>query len=89
MSTHEKLDFLSNKIKEITNSAPIEDAKKNLDALFKSGLTKMALVSREEFDVQTALLMKTQAKLTELEAKLAVLEDLLKEKSLHVKKVSE
>ncbi len=89
MSTHEKLDFLSNKIKEITNSAPVEESKKNIDALFKGALTKMALVSREEFDVQTALLIKTQAKLTDLEKKLAMLENLLKEQALNQKKSAE
>jgi len=89
MSAHEKLDFLSNKIKEITNSAPVEDTKKNLDALFKGALTKMALVSREEFDVQAALLIKTQAKLVDLETKLVVLEKLLKEQALNQQKSAE
>ncbi|NUY57026.1 cytoplasmic protein [Salinivibrio sp. MA351] len=37
-------------------------------------LTKLDVVSREEFDVQTQVLLRTRQKLTELEAKLEEME---------------
>ena len=37
-------------------------------------LSQLDVVTREEFDVQTQVLIKTRAKLTELEAKVAALE---------------
>ncbi|ODP99545.1 cytoplasmic protein [Salinivibrio kushneri] len=37
-------------------------------------LTKLDVVSREEFDVQTQVLLRTRQKLTELEAKLEAME---------------
>ncbi|MPS33312.1 MULTISPECIES: accessory factor UbiK family protein [unclassified Salinivibrio] len=37
-------------------------------------LTKLDVVSREEFDVQTQVLLRTRQKLTELEAKLDAME---------------
>ena len=40
-------------------------------------LNKLDLVSREEFDVQTKVLLRTREKLTALEAKLAQLEQQL------------
>lgn len=43
-------------------------------ALLQSMLAKMNLVSREEFDAQTAVLARTRAKLEALEAQLATLE---------------
>jgi len=50
------------------------DIDSNLKALLESRLVQMNLVSREEFDVQTALLERTQLKLQQLEAQLAELE---------------
>lgn len=74
----EKLNDLSRKIKEIAESAPLSDANKNAHALFQSMLTKMELVSREEFDIQTEVLRKSQNKITELEQKISELEKQLK-----------
>jgi len=44
------------------------DAKQNLRSVLESSLRQMNLVSREEFDVQSALLARTLEKLKELEA---------------------
>ena len=46
---------LSNKIKDIVNSSPLADVDKNVNALIKGALTKMELVTREEFDVLRSL----------------------------------
>lgn len=51
-----------------------EDANNNIKAVLESALQQMNLVNREEFDVQTALLERTQLKLQQLEAQLAELE---------------
>lgn len=69
-----KLNEISNKIKVIVDSSPFADVEKNINALLKSMLTKMELVSREEFDVQAEVLRHTRQKLASLEMKLAELE---------------
>lgn len=51
-----------------------EDLRNNLHATLSAALARMDLVSREEFDVQSAVLARTREKLTALEAKVAVLE---------------
>lgn len=51
-----------------------EDMDKNIHALLQSGLSKLDLVSREEFEVQKAVLAKTRARLEELEKRVAELE---------------
>ena len=51
-----------------------DDLKKNLRANLEAGLAKLDLVTREEFDVQTAVLARTREKLTQLEADLHDLE---------------
>jgi BMFP domain-containing protein YqiC len=65
---------ISNKIREIIKNSPAGDLEKNINALLKGVFTKMELISREEFDIQTEVLRKTREKLEELEAKQAVLE---------------
>ncbi len=74
MFNSEKLNEISNKIKEVVNSSPLGDVEKNLHALLKSVFTKMELVTREEFEVQAEVLRKTREKLTALEARLAEIE---------------
>ena len=43
-------------------------------AVLQAQLSKLDLVSREEFDVQAAILERTQAKLTAMEARLKEIE---------------
>ena len=50
------------------------DLHKNFKALLSSGLNRMDLVTREEFDVQSAVLARTREKLTALEKRVAALE---------------
>ena len=74
MLNNEKLSELSNKIREIVKDSPLPDIEKNIDALLKGMFTKMELVTREEFDVQTEVLKRTRQKLEELENKLSEIE---------------
>ena len=52
-----------------------EDAEKNFRAVLESSLAKLDLVTREEFEVQEAVLARTREKLEGLEARLAELEE--------------
>ena len=51
-----------------------EDMERNLRAVLEAALAKMDLVTREEFDVQSAVLARTREKLQRLEAQVAELE---------------
>lgn len=68
---------LSNKIKELVKNSPAGDLDRNIHALIQGALTKMELISREEYDVQTEVLKHTREKLDVLEEKLKTVEDLL------------
>ena len=74
MLNNEKLSEISNKIREIVKDSPLPDIEKNIDALLKGMFTKMELVTREEFDVQTEVLKRTRQKLEELEKNLSEIE---------------
>ena len=50
-----------------------EDIEANFRSLLQSTLSKMNLVSREEFDVQTAVLQRTREKLEQLEKEIEAL----------------
>ena len=78
MLNKEKIQNLSNKIKHIIKDSPVSDMEDNINALLKSTFTKMDLINREEFDVQTEVLKRTRAKLETLEAKIIDLEHKLK-----------
>ena len=73
MFNTDKLNEISNKIKEVVNNSPLGDTEKNIHALLKSVFTKMELVTREDFDVQTEVLRNTREKLEALEKKLSEL----------------
>jgi BMFP domain-containing protein YqiC len=51
-----------------------DELQRNFKALLQTGLDRMDLVTREEFDVQAAVLARTREKLDELEARLDELE---------------
>ncbi len=50
------------------------DASKNLQASLQATLSRMNLVTREEFDVQSAVLARSREKLATLERQVAELE---------------
>ncbi len=50
------------------------DAEENFRAVLQAGLARLDLVTREEFDVQSAVLRRTREKLEAMETRLAALE---------------
>ncbi|MDG1820767.1 MAG: accessory factor UbiK family protein [Methylophilaceae bacterium] len=73
MLDEQLINDLSNKIRGIMQESPLGDVEKNINALLQGVFTKMALVSREEFDVQTEVLRNTREQLKRCEEKLAEL----------------
>ena len=55
-----------------------DDMEKNFHAVLQGALGKLDLVTREEFEVQKAVLAKTRLKLEALEVKVAEIEEQLK-----------
>ena len=68
------LEDLAGKLGEIFRNSPAHDLERNLRAGLTSMLGKLDLVTREEFDVQAEVLVRTREKLTQLEARLVQLE---------------
>ena len=69
----ELLDELANKLSKVLPPSlkeTKEDLKQNFKLILQASFTKMNLVTREEFDKQTALLQKAREKLNLLEAKI-------------------
>ena len=70
---NDALDELTKRISslfpgDVTNLQ--DDLQNNVRSLLQSTLTKMNLVTREEFDVQSAVLQRTREKLEQLETKI-------------------
>ena len=57
-----------------------EEVDKKVKQVLQSQLNRLDMVSREEFEVQTKVLLRTREKLTALEEKLAQLEQRLAER---------
>jgi len=65
---------ISGKLGQALADSPAKDLEKNLRAVLQGVFAKLDLVTREEFDVQQAVLLKAREKLEALEAKVAALE---------------
>ncbi len=72
------LNDLQAKINQAIENSPAKDIEKNMKAMLNQGFSKLDLVTREEFDIQTQVLAKTREKLEALEARVTELETLLK-----------
>jgi len=70
--------------KQVTDSLPpslknlATDLEDKTKVVLQRKLSQLDVVSREEFDIQTQVLIKTREKITQLEAKLVELEALIK-----------
>lgn len=69
------LDEISAKIKDAIAQSPAKDLEKNLQAVLQGVFSRLNLITREEFDVQQEVLLRTREKLAALEARVAAMED--------------
>ncbi|HVK54164.1 MAG TPA: accessory factor UbiK family protein [Burkholderiales bacterium] len=74
MFNNKLFDEFSRKFSELVAQSPLQDIEKNSRALLAQMFSKLDLVTREEFDVQQQLLVRTREKLTALETRIAELE---------------
>ena len=58
-----------------------DDVRRNLRAALSDALARMELVTRDEYEVQRALLLRTREKLTSLEQQVRDLEEILKNRT--------
>ena len=68
------LDELAARIGKAVEGSPVKDMEKNVKGLLQSGLLRLDLVTRPEFDTQAQVLAKTREKLERLEVRVAELE---------------
>ena len=74
------IDDLTRKLGEVLPAGAgsfQDDVEKNIRATLQSAFRKMDLVTREEFEVQQALLARSREKLERLEAEIKLLESRL------------
>jgi BMFP domain-containing protein YqiC len=74
------LDEMSKKLSEVLAQNPAKDIEKNARALLASLFARLDLITREEFDVQQEVLKRTREKLSEMEKRVAELEETLLQK---------
>jgi BMFP domain-containing protein YqiC len=68
------LNQFAAKFDSALKNSPLSGLERNARQQFISQLAKQGLVTREEYEVQVALLERARAKLVELESKIALLE---------------
>ncbi len=73
------LNELQDRIHQVLQQSPAKDIEKNLRAMLNQGFSKLDLLTREEFEIQTEVLARTRAKLEALEQRVAELEARLKD----------
>ena len=74
MTNPSLFEQLQRRVSEVLAHSPAQDIEKNLKAVLAAFFERMDLVTREEFDIQRAVLLRTREKLEGLERKLAELE---------------
>jgi BMFP domain-containing protein YqiC len=74
MFNRKLIDEISGKVSAMIAESPVADMEKNLRALLQSVFAKLDLVTREEFDAQTQVLLKAREQLDALEQKITALE---------------
>ena len=77
MNMNNFFNDLQSKINQAIENSPAKDIEKNVRSMMTQGFSKLDLVTREEFDVQSQVLAKTRSKLEALEQRVAELEERL------------
>lgn len=74
MTNPHVFDDVMARVSEVLAASPAKDIEKNLRAALGALFGRLDLVTREDFDVQMALLENARERLAQLEARLAQLE---------------
>jgi BMFP domain-containing protein YqiC len=68
------LNDLNERMRQVFEKSPAADLERNLQAMLTSLFARLDLVTREEFDVQRQVLLRTREKLARMEVQVAELE---------------
>jgi len=68
------VDEIGDRLRQVLEASPAKDLERNVRAVLTSVFSRLDLVTREEFDVQREVLLRTRERLVELEQKVAALE---------------
>ena len=74
MLNSKAFDDLAARIGQAIENSPAKDIEQNVKAMLSSGLARLDVVPRAEFEVQAQVLLKTREKLEALELRLAEIE---------------
>ena len=74
MERNRLVDEIGDRLRQVLEASPAKDLERNVRAVLASVFSRLDLVTREEFDVQREVLLRTRERLSELEQKVAGLE---------------
>lgn len=74
MDRNKLVDEIGDRLRQVFEASPAKDLERNVRAALASVFSRLDLVTREEFDVQREVLLRTRERLIELEQKIAELE---------------
>lgn len=74
MNRTDWFEDLQKNVSEMIKNSPAADIERNVKAMMAQTFSRLDLVTREEFDIQAALLEKALARVAALETRLAALE---------------
>jgi ubiquinone biosynthesis accessory factor UbiK len=74
MDRSKTVDEIGDRLRQVFEASPAKDLEKNVRAVLTSMFSRLDLVTREEFDVQREVLLRTRERLAELEQKIAAME---------------
>ena len=74
MDRNKLVDEIGGRLRQVLEASPAKDLERNVRAVLTNVFSRLDLVTREEFDVQREVLLRTRERLVELEQKIARLE---------------
>ncbi len=70
MNRSRLVDEVGDRLRQVLEASPAKDVERNVRAVLASVFSRLDLVTREEFDVQREVLLRTRERVAELERKL-------------------
>jgi ubiquinone biosynthesis accessory factor UbiK len=74
MFANHRLEELQARLTELFQTSPAKDIERNIKAALSAGFSRLDLVTREEFEIQSKLIGRMREKLAALESRVAALE---------------